>query len=150
MQTPYQDQHKNTGALYSLRRSVPAIFIHENMPNRHQEDKISLPAKIHPKTPPGGVGQPPLAASGHHLRLGCFLVDPDVRWSVPGLGWSVWSGLWASFACVTLDTIVCDFVCVFVVFFPSSGYGCLQSKNHQNSWKWLVLSPITTFGVRKL
>ena len=31
-----------------------------------------------------GSADPPLAASGHHLRLGCFLVDPDVRWSVPG------------------------------------------------------------------
>ena len=40
--------------------------------------------------------------------------------------------------------------CVFCLFWPFFGYGCLQSKNHQNSWKWLVLSPITTFGVRML
>ena len=32
---------------YSLWRSVPAIFIHGNMPKHHQEDKISLPAKMH-------------------------------------------------------------------------------------------------------
>ena len=134
------------GPLYSFWRSVPAIFIHGNMPNRHQEDKNSLPAKIHLETPPGGVGRPPLAASGDRLRLGCCLMGPDVRWSVPELGWSVWSSLWASFACVTQDAIVCDFVCVFVVFSSYSGYGCLQSMNHQNSWKWLEISPITTFG----
>jgi hypothetical protein len=42
-------------------------------------------------------------------------VGPDVRWSVPGLGWLVWSGLWASFACVMQDAIVCDFVCMFLL-----------------------------------
>ena len=115
------------GPLYSLWRSVPAIFIYGNMPNRHQEDKISLPAKNLMETPPGGVGRPPLAASGHHLRLGCCLVGPDVRWLVPGLGWSVWSGLWASFACVTQDAIVCDFVCIFVVFSSYSGLVLLKS-----------------------
>ena len=35
------------GPLYSLWRSVPAIFIYGNMPNHHQEDKISLPTKMH-------------------------------------------------------------------------------------------------------
>jgi hypothetical protein len=30
------------------------------MPNHHYEDKISLPAKIHLETLPGGVGRPPL------------------------------------------------------------------------------------------
>ena len=115
------------GPFYSLWRSVPAIFIHGNMPNRHQEDKISLPAKNLLETPPGGVGQPPFAASGHRLCLGCFLVGPDVRWSVPELGWSVWSSLWASFACVTHDAIVCDFVCVFVVFSSYSGLVLLKT-----------------------
>ena len=67
-----------------------------------------------------------------------------------GLGWSVWSSLWASFACVMQDAIVYNFVCVFVVFSSYSGYGCLQSKNHQNLWKWLALSPITNFGAWKL
>ena len=93
-----------------------------------------------------GSADPPCAASGHRLRLGCCLVGPDVRWSASGLGWSVWSGLWASFACVTQDAIICDFVCVFVVFSSYSGYGCLQSKNHQNLWNWLELSPTATFG----
>ena len=35
------------GPLYSLERSVPAISIHGNMPNRLQEDQIMLPAKMH-------------------------------------------------------------------------------------------------------
>ena len=60
--------------------------------------------------PPCGVGGPPLAAFGHHLRLVHCLVGPDVRWSVPGLGWSVWSGLWASFACVTQHWVFCAVV----------------------------------------
>jgi hypothetical protein len=40
--------------------------------------------------------------------------------------------------------------CIFHLFLLYSGYGCLQSKNHKNLWKWLVLSPITTFGAWKL
>jgi len=32
------------------------------------------------------------------------------------------------------------------MFLSYSVYGCLQSKNHQNLWKWLAISPITTFG----
>ena len=70
------------------------------MPNRPLEDKISLPAKTQPVRP----------------SLVHYLVGPNVRWSVLGLVWSVWSGLWASFACVTHDAIVCDFVYVFIVF----------------------------------
>ena len=40
--------------------------------------------------------------------------------------------------------------CIFCLFLLYSGYGCLQSMNHQNSWKWLEISLITTFGVWKL
>ena len=40
--------------------------------------------------------------------------------------------------------------CIFRLFLLYSVYGCLQSKNHQNSWTWLEISPITTFGVRNL
>ena len=69
------------------------------MPNRPLEDKISLPA------------------SGHRPSLVHCLVGPDVRCSVPGLGWSVWSSLWAH---VMQDTIVYDFCLrirrVFVLF----------------------------------
>ena len=114
------------GSFYSLWRSIPAIFIHGNMPNCHQEDKISLPAKIHRETLPGGVDRPPLAATGHRLHLGCCLVGPDVRWSEPGLGWSVWSVWWASFACVTQDVIFCGFICVFFVFSSYSGLVLLK------------------------
>jgi len=106
------------GLLYSLWRSVPAIFIHGNMPNCHQEDKISLPAKMHLDRCSSRFSRtrPHLAASGHRLSLVHYLVGPDVGTSVPGLRWSVWSGLWASFACVTEDAIFCNFVCVFFVF----------------------------------
>ena len=45
------------GPLYSLWRSVPIIFIHGNMPNRHQEDKFSLPAKMHLDRSQGRFGR---------------------------------------------------------------------------------------------
>ena len=55
-------------------------------------------------------GRPtPLGATGHRPLLVHCSMGPDVRWLVPGLGWSVWSGLWALFACVTQDTIICGF-----------------------------------------
>ena len=63
---------------YSPRRSVPTRIKYGNIDNRHQEDKISLPAKIHLETPPSGVSRPPLATSSHRHRLGCCLVGPDV------------------------------------------------------------------------
>ena len=116
---------------------MEALYIAPKVGSRHlliwehaepsSEDKVSLTAQIHLETLPGGVGRPPLAASGHRLHLGCCLVGPDVRWSVPGLGWSVWSGLWASFACVTQDAIVCDFVCIFVMFSSYSGLVLLKT-----------------------
>ena len=91
------------------------------MPNRPLEDRIKLPAKTQPHWLTGGVGRPPpLGAILHRPSLVRCLVGPDVRWSVPGLGWSVWSVLWASFAHVTQDTIVCDFCLrirrVFILF----------------------------------
>ena len=90
------------------------------MPNRPLEDKISLPAKTQPIWLTKGAGRTPVAASGHRPSLVHCLVGPDVKWSVPRLGWSVWSGLWASFVCDTQDVIVCDFCLrihrVFVLF----------------------------------
>ena len=50
------------GPLYSLWRSVPAIFIHGNMPNHHQEDKISLPTKMHLDRCLSGFGRTPGSA----------------------------------------------------------------------------------------
>ena len=120
------------------------------MANRPLEDKISLPAKNKWETLTSGVGRPLVAASGHCPSLVHCLVGPDVRWSVLGLGWLVWSGLWAFFPCVMQDAIVCDFVCIFVMFSSYFLLVFLQSKNHQNSWKRLEISPITNFGVWKL
>ena len=65
------------------------------MDNRLLEDKNDVPAKTQPESLPCGVGRTPMAASGHRLSLVHCLVGPNVRWSVPGLGWSVWSILWA-------------------------------------------------------
>ena len=45
------------GPSYSLWRSVPAIFIHGNMPNRHLEDQRKLPAKMHLDGLHGGFGR---------------------------------------------------------------------------------------------
>ena len=70
---------------------------YENIINRLQEDKIKLPAKTQRENLPCGVGLPLVATSGHRPSLVHCLVGPDVRWSVPGIGWSVWSGLWALF-----------------------------------------------------
>ena len=100
----------SVGLLLYLQRSVPAINKYGNMDNRLLEDRNELPAKSQPECLPGGVGQTPLAASSHRLLLGLCLVGPDVRWSVPGLGWSVWFGLWASFACETQRRIFCAIV----------------------------------------
>jgi hypothetical protein len=61
-----------------------------------------------------------MAASGHRLRLGLCLVGPDVRWSVPGLGWSVWSSLWALFVgmtpCWIFYAIVLRLLLIFALF----------------------------------
>ena len=109
------------GPLYSLVRSVLAKTIHGNTENRLQEDQNRLPAKMHLDRCQGGFGRTPgsadsPAASGYRLSLVHCLVGPDVGTSVLGLCWSVWSCLWASFACDTQDVIFCDFVCVFFVF----------------------------------
>ena len=66
--------------------------------------------------------------------------------SVPGLDWSVWSGLWALFVGMTQCQIFCASMLRLSSVLLYSGYGCLQSKNHQNLWKWLAIIPITTFG----
>ena len=115
------------GPLYSLERSVPAISLYENIANRLLEDQINLPAKMHLDGKPGRFGRPHLATSGNYPSLVHCLVGPDVRWSVPGLGWSVWSVWWASFACVKQDAIFCGFFCVFFVFSSYSGLVLLKT-----------------------
>ena len=44
-----------------------------------------------------------------------------------------------------MKSFVC-LCCVLWYFSPYSASRCLQTKNHQNSWNWLELSPTTTFG----
>ena len=86
------------GPLYSLERSVPTIPLYGNVANRLLEDQINLSAKIHLDGKQGRFGRPYFIASGHRPSLVHCLVGPDVRWLVPGLGWSVWTVRWASFA----------------------------------------------------
>ena len=117
------------------------------MDNRLLEDRNELPTKSKPECLPCGVGRTPLAASSHRLRLGLCLVGPDVKLvgagaGLVGLVWFVGPLCWYD----AVSDILCIYVASFRLFWLYSGYGCLQSKNHQNSWKWLALSPITTFG----
>ena len=99
------------GPLHSALRSVPTKVIHINAENRLQEDQNHLPTKNAPGEVPvqvrpnHGFGRPHFVTSGHRLSLVHYLVGPDVRWLVPGLGWSVWSVMWAFFVCVMQDTI---------------------------------------------
>ena len=72
-------------------------------------------------------GRPHLATSGNYPSLVHCLVGPDVRWSVLGLGWSVWSVWWAFFACVMQDAKFYDYVCVFFMFSSYSGLVLLKS-----------------------
>ena len=80
------------------------------MDNHLLEDKNDVPAKTQPEPLPCGVGRTLIAASGHRLPLVYCLVGPDVRWSVPGLGWSVCSSLWALLVGMTLRWIFCAIV----------------------------------------
>ena len=119
----------SVGLFLYLPRSIPAINKHGNMPNRHQENKISLPAKFHRETPPCWVGRLPMAASGHRLHLGLCLVGPDVKWSVSGLGWLVWSGLWASFCmCDAALDILFNCVASFACFCLIPGVGACNPR----------------------
>ena len=69
--------------------------------------------------------------------------------SVPGFHFSVCSVLWALFVSVTQGWIFCAIVLRLLSVLPYSVYGCLKSKNNENPWKLLEISPITTFGVRE-
>ena len=112
---------------------VKTLTIHGNTENRLQEDKDQPSRKNAPGQVPvhvrsnHGFSRPHFAASGHRLSLVHYLVGHDVGMSMPGLRWSVWSGLWASFACVMLDVIFCDFVCVLFVFSSYSGLLLLKT-----------------------
>ena len=106
---------------YSLRGRFPPSLNMETC----LTDLRSIRTSFLPKPSLGGFQEgsadpPSLGANFHRPLLVHCSVGPDVRWSVPGLAWSVWSALWASFVHVTQDTIVCDFCLrihrVFVLF----------------------------------
>ena len=61
-------------------------------------------------------GRPHFTTSGHRSSLVHCLVGPDVRWSVLGLGWSVWSVRWALFVSETQVAIFCAFLVRSLVF----------------------------------
>ena len=110
------------GPLYSANRSVPALNKYGNIVHRLGVDQDDLPAKIEVDWRQSGAGRPCGLAGPQVAPLAPPRVLDTVKWapnlcmSVPRLGWSVWSGLLAFFPCVTQDAIVCDFVCIFVVF----------------------------------
>ena len=104
------------GPLYSLERSVPAISLYGNIANRLLEDQINLPTKMHLDGKQGWFGRPHFTASGNRPSLVHCLVGPDVRWSVLGLGWLVWSVRWAHFVSETQVAIFCAFLVRSLVF----------------------------------
>ena len=108
------------GPFYSLRgRFSPALNM-ETCQTAFRRIGTSFPPKLSLGGCQVGSANPPLGAISHRPSLVHCLVGPDVRWSVQRFGWSVWSGLWASFAHVTQDTIVYDFYLrirhVFILF----------------------------------
>ena len=81
-----------------------------------------------------------------------FILDttwwaPNLCMSVPGLCTSDFYVKWAHLTSVTQDAIFCGFICVFFVFSSYFRLVSLQSKNHQNSWNSLVITPTTTIVV---
>ena len=120
------------GPFYSSLRSVPAKINMEMFITAFRRIRVIFPPKCtwtgvspgsdEPRVRPAPLWQlwpPPFSVH--------CLVGPCVDTSVPGLRWSVWSGLWASFACVTQDAIFCDFVYVFFVFSSYSGLVLLKT-----------------------
>ena len=108
------------GPFYCLRGRFPLSLNKETSSTAFRRIGSSFPPKLSLGGCQEGSADPPLGSNSHQPSLVHCLVGPDVRWSVPGFGWSVWSGLWASFAHVTQDTIVCEFCLrihrVFVLF----------------------------------
>ena len=97
-------------ALLSLERSVPAISKYGNIDNCLGEDKGKSPAKAHLDWCQSRFGRPHLAAFGHRLWPGDWLVGPLLCTSVPGLCMLICSVNWALFVSVTQDWIFCAFV----------------------------------------
>ena len=91
-----------------------------------------------------GPADRPMSAAFHpgHCQVG-----PELVYVGPGLCTSVFYVKWAHLAGVTQDAIFCGFICVFFVFSSYFQLVSLQSKNHQNSWNSLVITPTTTVDV---
>jgi len=71
------------GPLYSLWRSVPAIFIHGNKPNHHQEDQRKLLAKMHLDGTQGGSVEPLVGSAGPTLPpLATVLLWETAWWAL--------------------------------------------------------------------
>ena len=138
---------------YSPRRSVPARIKYGNTGHRLQEDKDDLPAKDEAEWRRHGAGRPCGSAGPWVPPLAPPFILDTARWapnlcmSVPGLCTSVFYVKWAHLASVTQDAIFCGFICVFFVFSSYFRLVSLQSKNHQNSWNSLVITPTTTVDV---
>ena len=109
------------GPLYSANRSVPALNKFGNIVQRLGVDQDDLPAKVEVGWRQIGAGRPCGSAGPRVPPLAPPFVLDTARWAP-----------------------ILDVLCLFS---PYSAYGCLQTKNHQNSWKWLAISSITIFGV---
>ena len=116
------------GLFYSLERLVPTISSYENVLNRHLEDHIKLPAKMHLDGNQVRFGQTHGLAGPTLAPLATTFLRVSAWWALMSVRrcWG-WSGLWASFACVTQDAIFCHFVCVFFVFSSYSGLVLLKT-----------------------
>ena len=79
------------GPLYSLWRSVPAIFIYGNMLNCHQEDQNRLPTKMHLDGLQGGSAKPLVRPTPP-----CRLWPPSLSGTLPGGPWCWYVGTGAS------------------------------------------------------
>ena len=125
---------------YSLRRSVPTRIKYGNTGHRLQEDKDDLPARDEAEWRQHGAGRPCGSAGPRVPPLAPPFVLDTARWApnlcmlVPGLCTSVFCVKWASFGCVTQQQCFVYLCCVLCLFSPYFEYGCLQTKNHQNSW----------------
>ena len=116
-------------------------------------DRIKFPAKDEAGWLQKGFGRPCGSADPRAPPLvPPFVLDiarwaPNLCMSMSGLCTSVFYVKWASFGCVTPAAMFCYFCCVFCMFSCYSRLVCLQTKNHQNSWNSLVITPTTIVDV---
>ena len=122
-----------------LDRSAPMRIKYGNTRNRCWDGMADLPAKVEVGWRQTGAGRPCGSAGPQVPPLVPPFVLDTARWapnlcmSVPGLCSSVFYVKWASFGCVTQQQCFVYLCCVLCLFSPYFEYGCLQTKNHQNS-----------------